>query len=62
MLFCCVQPGADLGFSRYGGGGADFQKHFENFEKQSKKGIFRHFLENFDQKNRVFSARAPPQN
>ena len=72
-------PGADLGFSLEGGGGADFQKEIENFddlfflgrqidifyspkalfcpyfvkifsaaEKSVKKGVFRHFLENFD--------------
>ena len=32
-----------------------------NFEekKQAKKGILKHFLENFDKKKQVFSARAP---
>ena len=29
-------------------------------KKQAKIGVFRHFLENFAEKNRVFSARAPP--
>ena len=28
--------------------------------KQIKKGVFSHFLKNFDQKNAFFSARAPP--
>ena len=32
------QAGADLGVSR--GAGADFQKHFEFWKKQSKKGVF----------------------
>ena len=32
FLFCLsLGSGADLGFSRGGGGGADFQKIFENF-------------------------------
>ena len=82
------KAGADLGFSRRGGGGMG-SKNFKHFvdqidlpsspkalqrlcfgqklsaafkilKKQAKKGIFRHFLKNFDQKNRVFSVRAPP--
>ena len=67
-------PGADLGFSR--GGGADFQKVFQNFDdlfckifcaagkflKQTvKKAVFGHFLKNFDKKSRFFLARVPPQ-
>ena len=49
--------GADLGFSR-GGGFRGFRKLAklakqaktgQIFEKQAKKGVFRHFWENFDQ-------------
>ena len=29
-------------------------------KNQAKKGVFRHFLENVDQKLRFFLARAPP--
>ena len=31
-------------------------------KKQVKKGVFSHFLENFDQKIAFFLARAPPSN
>ena len=33
---------------------SNFLRRRRNFKKQARKGIFRHFLENFDQKNFVF--------
>ena len=33
----------------------------KNLKKQSKKGVFRHFLENFDQKIAFFRRALPPQ-
>ena len=41
----------------------NFLRRRQIFEKKnSQKSRFRHFLENFDQKNAFFSARDPPQN
>ena len=45
-----AEAGADLGFSR-GGGGADFQKIFENFDDlffRSSKLIFRALLKQYE--------------
>ena len=72
IIFCV--PGADLGFSRGGGGGSTFLFGLvpvlvQNFcaagkilKNNPKKGIFRHFLENFDQKIAFFRRALPPQN
>ena len=38
------------------------RQNFENIEKHAKKCVFRHFLENFDQKIAFFLARASPSN
>ena len=56
----CIPRGGSRIFSRGGGGGgvADFY-NFLILKKQSGKGVFRHFLENFDKKSRFFGARAP---
>ena len=40
---------------------SSFFRSIRLIEKQVKKAIFGHFLENFDKKKRVFLARAPPQ-
>ena len=37
----------------------NFLRRRPNFEKQAKKGVFRHFLENFDQKIAFFGAPSP---
>ena len=58
MLFCYVQPGADLGFSRNGGGGI-----FKNISKILKNGPKKAFLGTFwkflTKKSRFFGARSP---
>ena len=39
-----------------------FQRHKQSFEKQGKKGVFRHFFENIDQKIAFFRRALPSQN